>query len=114
MFIFFKCTGRYCKYSRNVSQTPWIVDGKKVHEGSVEELISEHVLPLTLAEKVKFSASGREDVDVRMLGQGRPFLLEIISPKRTFFIQKEMNSLRDKINQSTKLISVRDVQVISK
>lgn len=29
---------------------------------------------------MKFSASGREDVDVQMLGNGRPFVLELINP----------------------------------
>ena len=39
----------------------------------------------------KFHAGGREDLDVRMLGEGiikilgRPFVLEIENPKRTFF-----------------------------
>ncbi|GFN89346.1 pseudouridylate synthase 10 [Plakobranchus ocellatus] len=36
--------GRYQKYSRVLSQTPWIVDGKRVMEGSVEELICDPIL----------------------------------------------------------------------
>lgn len=32
--------GRYNKYSRELPQTPWILDGKKVFEDSVEELIA--------------------------------------------------------------------------
>ena len=32
--------GRYNKYSRELPQTPWILDGKKVFETSVEELIA--------------------------------------------------------------------------
>lgn len=114
MFMQIFILGRYNKYSRNVSQTPWIIDGERVHEGSVEELIADQVLPLMQADKEKFSASGREDVDVRMLGIGRPFLMEVINPKRTFFSQADMNALRDRINQSTKLIQVRDVQIVSK
>ena len=31
--------GRYNKFSRELPQTPWILDGKKVFETSVEELI---------------------------------------------------------------------------
>lgn len=31
--------GRYCKYSRLLSQTPWIVDGVKTMETSVQEII---------------------------------------------------------------------------
>ncbi|ODM98233.1 putative tRNA pseudouridine synthase Pus10 [Orchesella cincta] len=103
--------GRYCKYSRNVSQTPWIVDGKRFHDASVEELIAHVVTPMMNADQVKFSASGREDVDVRMLGRGRPFVMEVISPKRTLFTTENMKELRNKINSSTKLISVRDIQI---
>jgi len=29
--------GRYIKYSRYLSQTPWMVDGKKLTEGSLQE-----------------------------------------------------------------------------
>lgn len=31
--------GRYCKYSRELSQSPWIIDGVKTMETSVQELI---------------------------------------------------------------------------
>ncbi|CAL8091587.1 unnamed protein product [Orchesella dallaii] len=103
--------GRYCKYTRNVSQTRWIVDGKRFHDASVEELIAHVVVPMMDADQAKFSASGREDVDVRMLGKGRPFVMEVINPKRTLFTQDNMNELRNKINSSTKLISVRDIQI---
>jgi len=32
-------------------------------------------------ECVKFHGAGREDIDVRMLGRGRPFILEVINPR---------------------------------
>lgn len=35
--------GRYCKYSRELSQTPWIVDGVKTMETSVQEIIFEQL-----------------------------------------------------------------------
>lgn len=38
------CPGRYNKYSRNLPQTPWIIDGERKLESSVEELISEHLM----------------------------------------------------------------------
>lgn len=31
--------GRYCKYSRELSQSPWIIDGVKTMETSVQEII---------------------------------------------------------------------------
>jgi hypothetical protein len=30
---------------------------------------------------VKFHGAGREDVDVRMLGRGRPFILQVLNPR---------------------------------
>lgn len=33
--------GRYCKFSRELSQSPWIIDGVKTMETSVQELIFE-------------------------------------------------------------------------
>ncbi len=35
------------------------------------------------AREYKFSSGGREDVDVRMLGNGRPFVIEFCDPKKT-------------------------------
>lgn len=33
--------GRYCKFSRELSQSPWIVDGVKAMDTSVQEIIFE-------------------------------------------------------------------------
>lgn len=38
--------GRYCKYSRQLSQSPWIIDGVKAMESSVEEIIFEQIIKL--------------------------------------------------------------------
>lgn len=35
--------GRYCKFSRNLSQSPWIIDGVKTMETSVQEIIFEKI-----------------------------------------------------------------------
>lgn len=48
-------------------------------EKSVEECIGTLVLPLFRGSGYKFHSAGREDVDVRMLGNGRPFIIEILS-----------------------------------
>ncbi|GKV52589.1 hypothetical protein SLEP1_g59165 [Rubroshorea leprosula] len=69
--------GRYLKYSRNVSQTCWMIDEERVGEASVEEIIGSNILPMCKGDNYKFHAAGREDIDVRMLGSGRPFLVEI-------------------------------------
>ena len=85
--------GKYNKLKRGIPQTKWPCSkckgrgceecnytGKQYPE-SVEELISEHFLRLTKGREAKFHGAGREDIDVLMLGSGRPFVLEIKEPK---------------------------------
>lgn len=85
--------GKYNKLQRGIPQTKWPCTkckgrgceecnftGKQYPE-SVEELISKHVLKLTKGKEAKFHGAGREDIDVLMLGSGRPFVLEIKEPK---------------------------------
>ncbi len=85
--------GRYRKLVRGIPQTKWPCTkckGKgceecnftgKQYPESVEELLSEVVLKHTNGYEAKFHGAGREDIDVRMLGTGRPFVLEIKEPK---------------------------------
>ena len=100
--------GRYNKLKRGIPQTKWPCTkckgrgceecngtGKQYPE-SVEELISEHFLKLTRGKEAKFHGAGREDIDVLMLGSGRPFVLEIKEPK----IRKlDLKELEEKINE---------------
>ena len=100
--------GRYNKLKRGIPQTKWPCTkckgrgcdecnhtGKQYPE-SVEELISEHFLKLTRGREAKFHGAGREDIDVLMLGSGRPFVLEIKEPK----IRKiDLHSVEEKINE---------------
>ena len=85
--------GKYNKLKRGIPQTKWPCTkckgrgcdecnhtGKQYPE-SVEELISEHFLKITKGYEAKFHGAGREDIDVLMLGSGRPFVLEIKEPK---------------------------------
>ncbi len=39
-----------------------------------------------------FHASGREDIDARMLGNGRPFVIEISKPKKRFVDLKQIET----------------------
>ncbi|KAL0535238.1 hypothetical protein IC582_020758 [Cucumis melo] len=50
---------------------------ERIGEASVEEILGNNILPFCGGDSYKFHAAGREDVDVRMLASGRPFLLEI-------------------------------------
>jgi len=106
--------GRYNKYSRVLSQTPWVIDGVRKTPDSVEELIGNPFVSLFNGTGCTFSSSGREDVDVRMLGTGRPFILEIHNPRKAKTPDIDVVELEKTINQSTKLIQVRDCQIIPK
>ena len=85
--------GRYNKLVRNIPQTKWPCrnckgrgceacnfTGKQYPE-SVEELLSQTALKYSKGYEAKFHGAGREDIDVRMLGDGRPFVLEIKEPR---------------------------------
>jgi tRNA pseudouridine synthase 10 len=86
--------GRYRKLVRDIPQSKWFCSscrGKgcekcggtgKLYSESVEELVSKPLLEAAEGEKTAFHASGREDIDARMLGNGRPFVVEISKPKK--------------------------------
>ncbi|WP_407414978.1 tRNA pseudouridine(54/55) synthase Pus10 [Methanobrevibacter sp.] len=103
--------GKYNKLKRGIPQTKWPCSkckgrgcedcnftGKQYPE-SVEELISEHFLEITKGREAKFHGAGREDIDVLMLGSGRPFVLEIKEPKIRYFDLKELEDKINKINE---------------
>lgn len=109
--------GRYNKYSRGLSQSPWIIDGVKKTEYSVQELIVPAVKQNFSCKEIKFSSSGREDSDVRMLGNGRPFLLEIIEPTvgTAGFTSDRLAKVEQIINDNSHdLVKVRSLQLIEK
>ncbi|XP_035538555.1 tRNA pseudouridine synthase Pus10 [Juglans regia] len=104
--------GRYLKYSRNVSQTRWIIDDERKGEASVEEIVGGNILPMCQGDNYKFHAAGREDIDVRMLGSGRPFLVEIQNarhiPSEAFVkeIETKINNLENKLVEVKNLKAV--------
>jgi tRNA pseudouridine synthase 10 len=85
--------GRYKKLERGIPQTHWDCRScrgagcelcnftGKQYQDSVEELIGRPVITLFLAENVVLHGAGREDIDARMIGTGRPFILEVVAPK---------------------------------
>jgi tRNA pseudouridine synthase 10 len=52
------------------------MEGKTTKDGSVEVHISDGCKEFFGAESGMLHGSGREDIDVRMLGRGRPFVME--------------------------------------
>ena len=87
--------GKYKKLKRGVRQT------KKLgsDEESVEEFITPYLLAATRGEKARFHGHGREDIDVLMLGEGRPFVVEIVGPRARKINLKEV---MDEINKKAK------------
>jgi tRNA pseudouridine synthase 10 len=85
--------GRYRKLDRTLPQTRWPCrhcrgrgcdrcEGTgKTYATSVEEVVAAPFLRLTGAEGSRFHGMGREDIDARMLGRGRPFVLELLRPR---------------------------------
>ncbi len=100
LFLF----GYYYKEKPNISQTRWICKrckGKGCEHCnfkgkmylSVEELIGERIKSLFDCKDYVLHSSGREDVDVINLA-GRPFVLEIIKPKKKPDIAAVQQQLR--------------------
>jgi len=90
--------GRYRKLVRDLPQTVFFCPDCKGHprrrrkctrcEGfgkltreSVQELVGWVAGKAFGTRNNRFHGAGREDVDVRMLGNGRPFVLELVAPK---------------------------------
>lgn len=100
--------GRYNKLSREIAQTfhyCYKCKGRGCdfcdHKGklsalSVQEILDKKLLPVFGSAASKFHGCGREDVDVLMLGKGRPFVFEAEHPiKRSAGLKKleaEINS----------------------
>ena len=102
--------GKYQKLKRGIPQTHWDCrkcrgsgceacdyTGKQ-YPTSVEELISPRFKEAAESITSKFHGAGREDIDVRMLGNGRPFILELKKPKiRNLdlnYLEKEVNKIQ--------------------
>ncbi len=85
--------GRYRKLVRGIPQTRWPCrecrgrgcprcEGTgRMYQESVDELIKPAVVEAAQAEDTVFHGAGREDIDARMLGTGRPFVVEAVNPK---------------------------------
>ena len=92
--------GRYRKLERGVPQTEWpcsdcsgtgrtadgtcaVCDGSGYrYPNSVEQLTAPVVERVMDGVDASFHGAGREDVDARMLGTGRPFVIEVAEPRR--------------------------------
>jgi tRNA pseudouridine synthase 10 len=95
-------SGRYRKLVRTIPQSKWFCSdcrGRgcekcsgtgKLYPESVEALSSKALLETTQGAEAFLHASGREDIDARMLGSGRPFVIEVSNPKKRFVDLKQI------------------------
>ncbi|MFW5949384.1 MAG: tRNA pseudouridine(54/55) synthase Pus10 [Halolamina sp.] len=109
--------GRYRKLERDIPQTKWPCSacngsGRKGREPceecdgsgyrypeSVEQLTAPVVEDVMDGIGSTFHGAGREDVDARMLGSGRPFVIEVEEPRRrtvdTERLQSDINAFAE-------------------
>jgi tRNA pseudouridine synthase 10 len=111
--------GRYTKLSRTIPQTRWPCrqcggkgckrcnDTGKMYQTSVEEIIGKVALRHSKGKDHRFHGMGREDIDARMLGSGRPFVLEIKEPRTRSL---DFGELEVEINKSTEDVKVSDLR----
>lgn len=98
LFVF----GKYRKLKRGIRQT------KKWEEEAVEGLIEPFFLKATGGDRAILHGHGREDKDVLMLGEGRPFISEIRQPAVR---RMDLRAIQKAINKSLKgRVAVTDLK----
>lgn len=112
--------GRYNKFIRGIPQTHWSCrncmgngcelcnfSGKQ-YITSVEELINPEFVAESKATDSKFHGAGREDIDVKMLGEGRPFIIELRNPQiRTLNLIKLEKTVNKTNKKKVKIQNLR-------
>ena len=112
--------GRYKKHERGIPQTRWPCRACKgrgcakcdytgqQYPSSVQDLIGNPIIELFEGREHAFHGMGREDIDVRCLGRGRPFVLEIKEPKRwNIDYESAMKSVNERAKGSIEITDVR-------
>ncbi len=101
--------GRYRKYSRTIPQTRWPCrdcrgkgcprcGGKgRMYDSSVQDLTGPVIMRHAEGEEEFFHGMGREDIDALMLGNGRPFVVEVRRPRRRGI---DLRAVEQEINTS--------------
>ena len=113
--------GRYLKLERGIPQTRWPCRACKgrgcqrceqtglQYKKSVQDLIGNPLLELFDAKEHAFHGMGREDIDVRCMGRGRPFVIEMKEPKiRSVDAVKAMNIINEAAEGSIQITGLRD------
>jgi len=116
--------GRYRKLVRDIPQSEWFCGScrgrgcekcggtGKLYPDSVEAYTSKPLLDATAGVESFFHASGREDIDARMLGTGRPFIVEVSKPKKR---SVDLGQIADAINTGgVGKVEVSELHFVSK
>ena len=112
--------GRYRKLERGIPQTRWpcrackgrgcerCSDTGLQYQRSVQDLIGNPLIEVFDAPEHSFHGMGREDIDVRCMGRGRPFVIEMKEPKiRDFDYQYAMQLINEKAGGSIEVTDLR-------
>ncbi|KAJ2905084.1 hypothetical protein GGI21_004209 [Coemansia aciculifera] len=104
--------GRYLKLERNISQTPFFVGERRITELSIADVVGEPIKALVRCDAYNLVGSGREDADVRMLGDGRPFYVECINPRYALVKPEQIRAIEDQLVSCNSPVQVRRLQLI--
>ena len=113
--------GRYLKLERGIPQTRWPCRACKgrgcercdqtglQYKKSVQDLIGNPLLEIFQSNEHAFHGMGREDIDVRCMGRGRPFVIEMKEPKiRSVDVVEAMEIINDAVGGSIEITGLRD------
>ena len=121
--------GRYRKLEREIPQTEWpcsdcngtglvrgavcdACDGSGYrYEESVEQLTAPVVREAMDGSAATFHGAGREDVDARMLGEGRPFVIEVDEPRTGHVDTDELEARMNEFADGA--VEVRDLHLVT-
>ena len=85
-----------------------------MYSESVEEIVGRPALKLTQGVEIALHGAGREDIDARMLGTGRPFVIEVKEPRKRLInlkdLEKTINtSAKGKVEVSGLYLASKDI-----
>ncbi|PCN49984.1 tRNA pseudouridine(54/55) synthase Pus10 [Candidatus Geothermarchaeota archaeon ex4572_27] len=101
--------GRYRKLEAGIPQNKWLCSRcwgagcercgwtGKMYPTSIEELVAAPMAEMFEGRGAKFHGAGREDVDVKVVGRGRPFVVEVKEPRRRFL---DLSMVEAKVNEA--------------
>ncbi|HVR73319.1 MAG TPA: tRNA pseudouridine(54/55) synthase Pus10 [Planctomycetota bacterium] len=111
--------GRYRKLSREIPSTRWVHHACRgrgcaacgfsgdLCGPSIQQLLSGAILEMSGGERTLFHGLGREDTDARMLGPGRPFVLEVHHPrKRTLGLPSALEAFKERARTLADVVSL--------